>query len=60
MRFDHGFGIKNFDIRPDALDALEYSTNFFCQKIKKYSNIRSRRIFDEFRAHERRSNIRRL
>ena len=41
-------------------EAVEYSKIFsFCGK-KKSSNIRSHRIFDEFRAHERRSNIRRL
>ena len=30
-------------------EGFEYSTNFFCHKIKKTSNIRRRRIFDEFR-----------
>ena len=41
-------------------EAVEYSKIFsFCGK-KNSSNIRSHRIFDEFRAHERRSNIRRL
>ena len=29
-------------------DGFEYSTNFFCQKVKKSSNIRSHRIFEDF------------
>ena len=29
-------------------DGFEYSTNFFCQKVKKSSNIRSHRIFEKW------------
>ena len=38
-------------------DGFEYSTNFFCHKMKKSSNIRRLRIFDEFFLAQNKKNF---